>query len=220
MLIDKLLAHIAPHDCLNCGTEGALLCTDCTHLLAPLPAACYRCRKLSDTAKTCDSCRHQSELFAVKVATRYQGVAKDLVWQLKFQGAQAAAREIADQLAGLVPHLEGFVIVPVATATSRIRQRGYDQATLIARALAARTGLPYAAALRRSGQHHQLGSGRQQRLSQLQHAYRVVRPMSLKDQHVILIDDVLTTGATLEAAAKAIKAAGANRVSGLVFARA
>jgi ComF family protein len=220
MLIDKLLSHIAPHDCLNCSAEGALLCADCTHLLTPVPAACYRCRRLSDTAKTCDSCRNHSELFAVKVATRYHGLAKDLVWQLKFQGAQAAAREIAEQLVGSLPQLEGFVIVPVATATSRIRQRGYDQATLIARALAARTGLPYVAALRRSGQHHQLGSGRQQRLSQLQEAYRVVRPLALKDQHVILIDDVLTTGATLEAAAKAIKAAGAKRVSGLVFARA
>jgi ComF family protein len=220
MLIDKLLSHIAPHDCINCSAEGALLCADCIQLLMPVPAACYRCRRISDTAKTCQTCRTHSDLYAVKVATRYEGLAKELVWHLKFQGAQAAAREIAEQLECFVPQLQGFVIVPVATATSRIRQRGYDQATLIARELAARTGLPYAAVLRRSGQHHQLGSGRKQRLSQLQDAYRVVQPSAIKDQHVILIDDVLTTGATLEAAAKVIKAAGAKRVSGLVFARA
>ena len=58
----------------------------------------------------------------------YKAISKDLVWMLKFQGTQAAAREIASRLAGSVPRLPGVVIVPVPTATSRVRQRGYDQA--------------------------------------------------------------------------------------------
>jgi ComF family protein len=150
----------------------------------------------------------------------YKAIAKDLVWNLKFQGTQAAASEIAERLAKFVPRSPGFVIIPVPTATSRVRQRGYDQANLIARELARKTGVAYSPALRRSGQFHQLGSSRKRRISQLQDAYRVAKPLDVKAMHVILIDDVLTTGSTLEAAAKVIKAAGAERISGLVFARA
>jgi ComF family protein len=181
---------------------------------------CYRCRKLSPDGRTCKPCRSSSDLFIVRAATFYKGLAKNLVWQLKFQGAQAAAREIAEQLFRFLPQGEDFVIVPVPTATSRIRRRGYDQATLIARYLARSSGLPYSATLRRRGQHHQLGSSRTQRITQLQGAYRSVRPERVAHKHVVLIDDVLTTGATLEAAAKVIKAAGAKRISALVFARA
>lgn len=220
MLLDTLLAQIAPHECLGCSTEGSLLCADCCRGLTPVVSACYSCRKLSDTAQTCTRCRAHSDLFAVKSAAVYEGLAKDLVWQLKFKGSQAAATDMVRLMAPLVPRLPGFVLVPVPTATSRIRRRGYDQATLIAKALARQTGVAYSPMLRRSGQHHQLGSSRAQRLRQLQEAYRVTTASDVTGRHVILIDDVLTTGATLEAAARAIKTAGAQHVSGLVFARA
>jgi ComF family protein len=220
MLLDTILSTIAPHECLNCNAEGKLLCDSCTRLLDSVPEACYRCRKLSDGGKTCKSCRSSSDLFIVRAATVYEGLAKELVWQLKFQGAQAAAREIADQMTYLIPHAPEVLLVPVPTATSRIRRRGYDQATLIAKALAVKTGARYVPALRRSGQHHQLGSSRTQRVTQLQHAYRCIRPKEVAGKHIILIDDVLTTGATLEAAARTIKATGAKRVSAVVYARA
>jgi ComF family protein len=166
------------------------------------------------------ACLPYSDLAAVKVVTAYQAIGKDLVWLLKFQGAQAAAREIAKRMAPFVPRGQKYVIVPIPTATSRVRQRGYDQANLIARELARITGVAYSPVLRRSGQFHQRGSNRDQRTSQLQGAYRVAKPFDVLDRQVILIDDVLTTGSTLEAAANVIKAAGAKRISGLVFARA
>ena len=198
----------------------SLLCQDCVRYLIPAPSACYHCHKPTKAARTCAACLPFSNLSAVRAATKYKAITKDLVWHLKFHGTQAAAREIAEQLVKFVHKLPGFVIVPIPTATSRIRQRGYDQANLIARELARKTGLAYAPVLRRSGQFHQRGSNRDQRTSQLQGAYRVAKPSAIRNQHVILIDDVLTTGSTLEAAAKVLKVAGASRISGLVFARA
>lgn len=220
MILDTLLAQLAPHECLGCSAEGSLLCLECQQGLSSLPERCYRCKALSAANRTCSTCRNHSVLYAVHARTVYDGAAKDLVWQLKFQGAQAAARHMAAMLAALAPTGEDIIFVPVPTATSRMRRRGYDQATLLARALARHTKTPYATALRRLGQHHQVGASRQQRITQLQSAYRCVRPSAVEGRHVVLIDDVLTTGATLEAAAKVIKAAGAKRVSGLVFAQA
>jgi ComF family protein len=147
-------------------------------------------------------------------------MAKELVWRLKFSGARAAAQEIARLLAADMQLPADVVVVHAPTASSRLRRRGYDQAQLIARALARELGLPYLSILKRVGQQQQVGAGRQQRLAQLSEAFRVSQPAVIKDTHVLLVDDVLTTGATLEAAAKTLKTAGAKRVSGVVFAQA
>jgi ComF family protein len=112
------------------------------------------------------------------------------------------------------------VVVPVPTATDRRRRRGYDQATLIARALARRQDLAHVPCLRRLGRAHQVGAGRAQRLAQLAGAFVVVRPDRIRGKHVVLVDDVITTGATFEAAARALHQAGAARVSAVTFARA
>jgi ComF family protein len=170
--------------------------------------------------RTCAACRKSSPLFAVATRADYTGIAKQLVWQLKFQGAQAAATEMARQLAPLVAAQQPMLVVPVPTATSRRRQRGYDQAVLLARALANELAMPYLSALRRTGQHHQVGASRLQRVTQLQDAYRCVYPGRIAGKHVLLVDDVLTTGATLESAARAIKAAGAARICAITFAQA
>jgi ComF family protein len=154
----------------------------------------------------------------VHAVTAYEALAKDLIWQLKFHGAQAAARIMAECMAPLLLSDDTAVLVPVPTATSRARGRGYDQAKLLARELARQTGLSYADCLRRSGQTHQVGASRDRRLEQLQAAFRVkdLRPADT----IILVDDVLTTGATLEAAAITLKQAGACTVEAAVFAQA
>lgn len=219
MLLNTLLAHVAPHECLRCNREGKLVCDLCKSTFKALPERCYRCHALTTSGRTCLKCRQRTSLFKVQAYVAYEELAKELVWRLKFQGAQAAASEIASLLLERFT-LEGVILVPVPTASSRVRKRGYDQAQLIARSLAGKTGLPYVACLKRLGQHHQVGATRQQRITQLQESYRCIRASAVENAHVLLIDDVLTTGATLESAAMVIKAAGAKRVSGLVFAQA
>lgn len=123
-------------------------------------------------------------------------------------------------MAALLPQFEpGFIIVPVPTATSRVRQRGYDQATVLARRLARKQRLPYARLLARLGQAHQVGAGRAERVSHLKDAFRAIRVAHIQGAHILLIDDVCTTGATLESAARTLRAAGAKRVDALVFAQ-
>ena len=220
-LLDQLLAILAPHTCVGCGRENTLLCSTCAGQLVLPVDRCYRCHKLTVQADTCLACRQHSHLRSVQSAYRYQGAAKELVWKLKSAGAQAAAKQMANQILRHCPPLPAAaIIVPVPTATSRVRRRGYDQAELLARQLAAATGLRYMSCLVRTGQAEQVGAGREQRLSQLTAAFRAGQLPAIQGQHLILIDDVVTTGATLEAAAKTLQAAGADRVDALVFAQA
>lgn len=213
------MAILAPFECVVCGTEGSLLCKKCALALEKVPRRCYRCRKLANGFRTCTVCRRASKLYSVRPATVYRGAAKTLVGRLKFYGARAAASEIAYLMSS-----EGFskkcVVIPVPTATSRVRQRGYDQAKLIAREFSKHTGLPYLDCLARSGQSHQVGSGRTQRIKQLKSSYRVKTSVSIQGLQVVLIDDVLTTGATLEAAAICLKNSGVKRIQACIFAQA
>ncbi|HVX24558.1 MAG TPA: phosphoribosyltransferase family protein [Candidatus Saccharimonadales bacterium] len=152
------------------------------------------------------------------VVTTYEGIAKELIWRLKFAGAVAAAQDMAAtvSLVGLSP-MAVFVAVP--SSSDRYRQRGYNQAELLMRAWQKDLPLATMYPLTRVGHQHQLGAGRQQRLHQLRTAFRV-RSESVQGAHIILVDDVLTTGATLEAAAAALRQAGAVRIDALVFAQA
>lgn len=159
-------------------------------------------------------------LYAVTAAKPYESHAKTLVRSLKFNGAQAAAKDMALAMSAVWTGTGDVLIVPVPTTTDRIRYRGYDQARLLARAISARSGNVYLNSLGRHGRKHQVGSSRQVRLRQLKTAFYVPKPLLIKGRHILLIDDVCTTGATLEAAAKVLHEAGATRVSALVYAQA
>jgi len=143
-----------------------------------------------------------------------------LVWKLKFHHARAAVGPMAELMCDRLLFDTGAILVPVPTATSRVRQRGYDQAELLSRALSLKTGLPNRQWLRRHGQSRQVGQTKAERAAHVASAFRVPSPPRIVGCHVILVDDVLTTGSTLEAAARVLKTAGAKRVDAIVFAQA
>lgn len=219
MLLASLLSVIAPHDCLCCGAEGALVCASCSAKIPVAHERCYRCHSVSTGGRTCGTCRSSSDLYAVHTLTAYEGLAKDLVWKLKFGRARAAGKEIGRLLPS--PVVTGTTVVTHApTAAMRVRQRGYDQAALIAKAFARQAGLSYTPLLSRLTSLKQVGASRHVRKRQLDGAFRPLHVGRIKGAHIILIDDVITTGATLEAAARVLKKAGARRVEAVVFARA
>jgi ComF family protein len=155
------------------------------------------------------------------VATTYDGLAKIVIGRLKYERAQAAARDIAQAIARRVALDDSVAIVShVPTANARVRARGYDQARLLARELSQELSLPHAALLARHGSVRQVGASGTQRRVQLHNVFRPLKPYLFQNADVLLIDDVLTTGATLEAAAAVLKAAGARHVYAAVFAQA
>ncbi len=218
-MLELIISLFAPHHCIGCGDEGKLLCEPCQQSFTPVASRCYACKRLSRGGRTCDACRRNSKVFAVYVVTRYEGVASTLIGALKFRGARSAVDIIASQMASFLPS-EEYVVVHLPTASSRIRQRGFDQSRLIAERLAYRLSLPYCAVLGRSTQHRQVGAARTQRLEQLRQSFYVRDVRSIQGKRVLLVDDVLTTGASVEAAARQLRAAGARRVDVVVFARA
>lgn len=220
-LLDVLLGAIVPHDCINCGREGGLFCTGCISETCVPPECCYRCRQPSPAA-LCSQCAPKSPLKQIRAVAVYDGAPKKLVWRLKYDGAQAAAKSMAESMLPLLPKPAGLqsVIVPVPTASARVRQRGYDQATLLAKELSRLSGLPRRRLLSRQGQAHQVGANRQQRLAQLENAFCVNSASGVSAIRLILVDDVLTTGATLEAAARSLQRAGARHVEAVVYAQA
>jgi ComF family protein len=140
---------------------------------------------------------------------------------MKYERAQAGIREAGQLSAAHGAYFPAdAVLVHVPTATGRVRTRGYDQARLLAREISRASGLRRQRLLARSGQTHQMGSGRTERLRQLEGAFRPLRLSDIQGKHIVLVDDVLTTGTTLELAARVLMHAGAARVDALVFAQA
>jgi ComF family protein len=217
--IDQLLSLVAPFDCFGCGQEADVLCPDCVTDLPGTIQQCYKCRNRS-ADPVCRDCDDSLLLSNVWVATNYTGTSTEVVAALKFQRAQAAARVIAEALHQRLPRLPAEVVVTyIPTAQTRVRQRGYDQARLIARALATYRQLPCSTTLWRTGNTRQVGANRTQRLEQLQTSLHCYKPGRVLGKRLLIVDDVLTTGATIETAARILKQAGALEVSAALFAQ-
>lgn len=218
--VDQILQIFAPFECLNCRREGGLLCHVCgLDVVGPPPDCCYRCLQIY-RGVICNRCCASTLLKGVWVATSYEGVAAQLVSRLKFARTQAAARVIAQIMDARLPATSvETIVVHIPTAAQRVRQRGYDQAQLIAREFARCRQLPCQALLRRRGHTRQVGANRQQRQKQLRTAFYCPRPERLVGKQILLIDDVLTTGATIEAAAQICIETGAKAVVAATFAQ-
>lgn len=220
MMIEQIISIIAPHYCLGCDEIGGILCQKCSDTLPRVAPRCYACQSISQSFKTCRGCRKHG-LVQVFCASPYTNLSKEVVRKLKFGRSPQAAKVIARIMASKIPSGD-WLVVPIPTATGRVRLRGYDQAQLIAKNLSAYMGLSYSPLLLRNGQKRQVGQTRKQRREQIADSF-ILQPYAtfkVAGRHILLVDDVVTTGATLEAASAALKASKPASVSGAAFAAA
>ena len=176
---------------------------------------CTRCSRRLAEAKPLVG-QGTSGLDRVWASAPHEGVARDLVTALKFRRLLPVAEAMAERIEWLAQEsLLSGAIVPVPSTRLRSLGRGFDPAAEISGALALRTGLPLCPVLSRSDLGRQLGRARAQRIGQPPH----VRLRGEAPRSVLLIDDVLTTGATLSACARALRGGGSIRVAAITFTR-
>jgi ComF family protein len=211
--------------CLLCGESGAEgrdLCRACAEALPWNDSACLRCALPLSAPGTCGACLQRPPPLAETHAVFVYGFPLDrLVPRFKFHNDLAAGRLLAElMLQGASGLPRPSALVPVPLHDSRLRQRGYDQARELAKSLARALQVPLLSEVlvrtRATAPQSELDAGARQR--NLRRAFEVRAGAALPD-HVTLIDDVMTTGATLEAAAKRLRRAGVARVDAWVCAR-
>jgi len=149
----------------------------------------------------------------------------DCVARFKFKADPSLGRSLAHLMSHapwVQPAIDNAsVVVAMPLAKTRLRERGFNQAFELVRHLAPHKADAHVLQ-RRDGSAHQVGTSREERLAQVHGAFWVAsdRLHTVRDQPVVLVDDVMTTGASLYEAARALRAAGARHITGVVFARA
>jgi len=216
-------AALARPDCCLCGRpagrDGAPVCADCARDL-PLPAthACPRCALPSPKGETCGLCLRGPPAFdSTRAAFDYAFPLDVLVKRLKYSHRLALAGFFARALAPLPPV---DLVLPMPLHPRRLRERGFNQAVEIARPLARAANVPLAlaAVARVRDTPPQASLERDARLANLRAAFASRRRFD--GLRIVIVDDVMTTGASLDALARALKAGGAAEVHNLVVARA
>lgn len=203
-LLHAISAGLAPPLCAACGRTcrpAAVLCTRCSRRLAAADPVIGAGPPGLDRAWS---------------SAAHQEVARELVTALKFRRLLPVAAVMAERIAWLAPaDLLSGTIVPVPTAPLRTLARGFDPAGEIATALAECTELPLGPCLHRRGGGRQVGRRRAERIGHPP----IIQARREAPRSVLLVDDVLTTGATLSACAQALRASGAIRIAAATFSR-
>ena len=221
----EILDLVYPPRCVACGEgiggePGEAFCAVCREALEPVPPGCARCG-LPGPDPLCGHCLVRPPAFdGARAGGLFGGPLADAVHALKYRDRPALARPLGGWLAARVALPPGAVVVSVPLGSRRRRDRGYDQAALLADHLARAAGARRlrGALRRRRETPPQVGRDRESRARNVHGAFAAVRPVDGQD--LVLVDDVVTTGATVDACARALKEAGARSVLAVALARA
>ncbi|MGE0080717.1 MAG: ComF family protein [Thiohalomonadaceae bacterium] len=215
----SFLVHVGA--CALCGVPGTLLCAGCHADLPRLDAACERCGEPLPVAGVCGHCLREPPPFdRTRAAFRYASPLSELVLRLKFQGALHLALLLGELLAGRLVAADPRpdLIVPVPLHPARLASRGYNQALELGRPLARALGVPLAHDLCRRVRDTAAQSSLdpEGRRRNVRGAFAVYGPVPAR---VAILDDVITTGATLAELARVLRRAGARHVEAWALAR-
>ncbi len=224
-----LLDLLFPPKCVSCQAAESWFCGDCLSKIAFLSdSVCYRCgTPMTNPTSPCRYCQNQllQNIDGMRAVSYFENnPIKSAIYALKYHNHKAVATILAQLLADAYQryHLKADVIVPVPLHISRYQERGYNQSELLAKELSRRLDLPLNSVnlsrIRKTDVQAKLGGVAERRLN-VSNAFSC-NGKSLSGQHVLLVDDVCTTGSTLDACAVALKAEGVNSVWGLTLAKA
>src|SRR5437660_4117730 len=234
-LLEAAVSLLYPSVCTICGRSiraGEYLCDECegkiTRIVAPF---CEKCSEPFEgaitSAFTCANCAHRTIYFDAAVAAyRGRGIVRQMIHEFKY-GRQIHLRHLVAQWLHAALDDERLcgrrfdVIVPVPLHPARQRERGFNQASLLAELLSAQTSIPVKPVLERIRYTTtQTALDRSERMENLHNAFRLRKNADVRGLRVLLIDDVLTTGSTLNECSRVLKRAGALSVYGATAARA
>lgn len=223
---------IFPATCGGCGARGQWLCDACLTSLRPVRQPTCRCGRpaahgfVPGVRQVCHACHDwPAGLRSMQAAYLFDGVLRSSIHRFKYRGERARGDYLGELLAAFAasafsgPDGAFDLVVPVPLHRRRQRERGFNQAEVLARAVAARLNVPLSEELRRVVEtRSQVGLDAEQRRVNVSDAFACAGS-GMVNRSVLIVDDVVTTGATLEAAARAALRAGARGVDGLSLAR-
>ena len=220
-----LLDLLFPPRCVGCREMGSLFCVRCREKIELIePPLCPHCGRSRTNGRLCPRCLQDPlQLDGARSVAYFDGTLREAIHHFKYSNLQ----DLAIPLGRLMGRywekspLPAEIIVPVPLHADRLRERGYNQAALLARELSKSSGLPLAqnSLVRVRATRPQVDLNAQERKENVRDAFHCPG-MGLTDKRVLLIDDVYTTGATLEACSIALRQVGARSVWALTLARA
>ncbi len=231
---DAVLSLFYPSHCAACGCDtaaGVHLCGECGEKARTIEAPfCHRCSQAFqgaiDGTFTCSNCTGRDFHFECAVARyRSDGVVREFIHRFKYDGHFYLRHQLADWLAaGLederIRATPADFLVAVPLHSARFREREFNQAEVLARLLSKRSGMPVLPCLRRIRYTStQTRLDRHERMENLRGAFRVRQTSRVLNRHLILVDDVFTTGSTVDECARVLRQAGAASVRVVTVAR-
>jgi ComF family protein len=225
---ERFFDFLFPKTCVQCAKEGTLLCESCRTGFRSFAPSCFVCNSRDIEAKICNSCKKHVEFsrFYAPFSYKHAGV-RQAIHRLKYKRVRPYARILASLLSSAVRRYPivippKTVIVPLPLHPSRKISRGFNQSESIANACSEHLKIPLVVeSLQRiKNTEPQISmKNPDERRKNMEHAFRVLDATPIFRRNVLLIDDVATTGETLNAAAKALKDAGASSVWAFTIAR-
>ena len=216
---------VFPKWCVGCGVEGDFICDSCRQSLHRItPPVCPKCGRPQLSEILCSDCiSWEAEIDGIRSPFKFDGVIRQAVHELKYRNLRSLAAPLAKILHDylITEHIPVEVLVPVPLHRKRLRERGYNQSALLARELGKLVDLPVAGDYlmrRRQSSPQARTSSVEERYNNVAGAF-ICRDRKLRGKQVLLIDDVCTSGATLDACAASLKEVSAASVWGLVVAR-
>ena len=207
-MIEALLQNIAPHPCFGCGKIGTPLCHNCKNNITTEPfVGCVLCGAISPEGLCAE---HDVPICKAWVVSERRTVLKRVIDAYKFENVKVASSTLVKLLNDTLPLLPvDTVIVPIPTASSHVRQRGYDHLGVLARQLSGVREMPVVHLLQRSSAKTQHELNKLERQQEAEGAFHINKlPMIGISTPLLILDDIITTGSTVTSAAQVLANAG------------